>query len=75
MGGLSPGRSHHAGRGARIEALEQLNRDTRLLVLDQAWWCANPLGMLWTDSGVNRGNQRVVRLRTATSRSMSRSGA
>ena len=31
---------------AQIEALEQFNRDTRLLVLDQAWWRANPLGML-----------------------------
>ena len=30
----------------RIEALEQLNRDTRLLVLDQTWWRANPLEML-----------------------------
>jgi len=34
---------------ARIEALEQLNRDTRLLVLDQAWWRAHPLGMLWPE--------------------------
>jgi hypothetical protein len=25
-----------------------LNRDTRLLVLDQAW-CANPLGMRWPE--------------------------
>ena len=33
-----------AARGAgspRVETLEQFNRDTRLLVLDQAWWRAN----------------------------------
>jgi hypothetical protein len=30
---------------ARIEALEQFNRDARLLVPDQAWWRANPFGM------------------------------
>ena len=34
---------------ARIEALERFNRDTRLLVPDQAWWRANPLGMLWPE--------------------------
>jgi hypothetical protein len=27
--------------------LEPFDRDTRLLVLDQTWWSANPLGMLW----------------------------
>jgi hypothetical protein len=26
-----------------------LNRDTPLLVLDQAWWRGNPLGMLWPE--------------------------
>ena len=31
----------------RIEAPEQFNRDTRPLVLDQAHWSANSLGMLW----------------------------
>jgi hypothetical protein len=31
---------------ARLEALERLNCDIRLLVPDQAWWRANPLGML-----------------------------
>jgi hypothetical protein len=36
---------------ARIEVLEQFNRDTRLLVLDQAWWRANPLGMLLAGDG------------------------
>ncbi len=40
--------SPEAPNHARIEALEQFNRDTRLLVLDQAW-CANPLGMLWPE--------------------------
>ena len=34
---------------ARIEALERLNRNTRLRVLGQAWWRANPLGMLWLE--------------------------
>jgi hypothetical protein len=29
-----------------IEALEQFNRDTRLLMTDQAWRRANPLGLL-----------------------------
>jgi hypothetical protein len=33
----------------RIEALEQFNRETRLLALDQAWWSVNPLGMLWPE--------------------------
>jgi hypothetical protein len=33
----------------RIDPLEQLNRDTRLLVLDQALWRANPPGMLWPE--------------------------
>jgi hypothetical protein len=32
-----------------IEALERFNRDTRLRVLDQAWWRANPLGMFWPE--------------------------
>jgi Protein of unknown function (DUF533) len=32
--------SHEAPIHARIEALDQFNRDTRLLVLDQAWWRA-----------------------------------
>jgi hypothetical protein len=32
-----------------IEALEQFNRDARLLVHNQAWWRANPLGMLWPE--------------------------
>jgi hypothetical protein len=36
---------------ARIEAPEQFNRDTRLLVPDQAWWTANPLGMLGPEMG------------------------
>ena len=31
---------------AQIKVLEQFNRDTRLLVLDQACWSANPLGMV-----------------------------
>ena len=31
---------------ARIEALEQFNRDTRLLVLDRSRWHADPLGAL-----------------------------
>jgi hypothetical protein len=35
---------------ARIEALEQFNRDTRLLVPDEAWWRPNPLGMLWPET-------------------------
>jgi hypothetical protein len=34
---------------ARIEALERLNRDTRLLVPAQAWWRANPLRMFWPE--------------------------
>jgi hypothetical protein len=35
---------------ARIEALEQFNRDTRLLMLDQTLAeSANPLGMLWLE--------------------------
>jgi hypothetical protein len=29
--------------------LEPFDRDTRLLVLDQTWWSANPLGMLWPE--------------------------
>jgi hypothetical protein len=33
----------------RIDALERFNRDTRLLVLDQAWWLTNPLGLLWPE--------------------------
>jgi hypothetical protein len=37
--------SPEAPSHARIEALEQFNRDTRLLVPDQAWWSANPLGI------------------------------
>ena len=36
----------------RIEALEQFNRDTQLLVLDQARWNANPLAVLWPETGV-----------------------
>jgi hypothetical protein len=32
-----------------IEGLEQFNRATPLLVLDQARWSANPLGMLWPE--------------------------
>ena len=36
----------------RIEALEQFNRDTRLLVLDRARWSANPLAVLWPETGV-----------------------
>jgi hypothetical protein len=36
----------------RIEALEQFNRGTRLVMPDQAWWRANPLGMLWPEMGV-----------------------
>jgi hypothetical protein len=42
---LSPEAPIHA----RIEALEQFNRNIRLLMLDQAWWRANPLGMLWRE--------------------------
>ena len=34
---------------ARIEALERLNRDTRLLVPAQAWSRANSFGMLWPE--------------------------
>ena len=34
---------------APIEALERLNRDTRLLVPAPAWWRANPFGMLWPE--------------------------
>jgi hypothetical protein len=33
----------------RIEAPEQFDRDTRLLVLDQSRRSANPLGMLWPE--------------------------
>jgi hypothetical protein len=33
----------------RTDRVERFNEDTRLLVLDQAWWSANPLGMLWPE--------------------------
>jgi hypothetical protein len=36
----------------RIEAPEQLNRDTQPLVLDQARSSAHPLGTLWPETGV-----------------------
>ena len=36
----------------RIEAPEEFNRDTQLLVLDQARWNANPLAVLWPETGV-----------------------
>ena len=29
--------------------LERFNRNTRVLVLDQAWWSANPPGMRWRE--------------------------
>jgi hypothetical protein len=53
----------------RIDPLEQLNRDTRLLVLDQALWRANPPGMLWPEmdgafvapSGGNGGPRTAAR--------------
>jgi len=38
---------HRFTAGSRL--LEPFDRDTRLLVLDQTWWSANPLGMLWPE--------------------------
>jgi hypothetical protein len=37
---------------ALIVALEQFKCDARLLVLDQARWSANPLAVLWSETGV-----------------------
>lgn len=37
---------------ALIAALEQFKCDARLLVLDQARWSANPLAVLWSETGV-----------------------
>ena len=45
---FSPEVPIHAG----IEALEQFNRDTRLLGPTRSWWSANPFGMLWPEMDV-----------------------
>ena len=50
---------------ARIEAPEQFNRDTRLLVLDKACGRADPPGMRWPQvtSGSGNGGLAAVRCR------------
>jgi hypothetical protein len=43
---------------ARIDVLERFNRNTRVLVLDQAWWSANPpacAGGRWNAAFVTSG--------------------